>query len=81
MPETRIVSRTYGLGGYNPTKPNNNLVEQLTAIIPDEQLVNEAEERALAKADELISAISNLVDAKAFLRRLCARLIKKGLLP
>jgi hypothetical protein len=29
---TRI---TYGLGGYDPTKPNNNIVEEID--IPDEE--------------------------------------------
>ena len=81
MPETRIVSTTYGLGGYDPTKPNNNIIEQITAEISDEQLADEAEEKALANADQLIDAITNLAEAKVFLKRLCARLIKKGLLP
>jgi len=26
---------TYGLGGYDPTKPNNNIVEEID--IPDEE--------------------------------------------
>ncbi|HSG62329.1 MAG TPA: hypothetical protein VLA24_12950 [Pseudomonadales bacterium] len=26
---------TYGLGGYDPTKPNNNIVEQYEVEIPD----------------------------------------------
>lgn len=30
---------TYGLGGYNPSKPNNNIVE--ITDIPDEGEVNE----------------------------------------
>ena len=50
-------------------------------ILSDEQLADEAEEKALAKADQLIDAITNLAGAKVFLKRLCARLIKKGLLP
>ena len=41
MPET-IVSTTYGLGGYDPSKPNNNIIEQITAEISDEQLLFEA---------------------------------------
>jgi hypothetical protein len=28
-------SITYGLGGYDPTKPNNNIVEEID--IPDEE--------------------------------------------
>ena len=81
MPETRIVSTTYGVGGYDPTKPNNNIIEQITAVISDAQLADETEEKALAKAGQLIDAITNLADAKVFLKRLCARLIKKGVLP
>jgi len=81
MRETRITSTTYGLGGSNPTKPNNNIVEQVTTIISDAQLAEEAEERALAKASQLIDAITNLAEAKLFLKRLCQRLINKGLLP
>ena len=26
---------TYGIGGYNPTKPNNNIVEEID--LPDEE--------------------------------------------
>ena len=26
---------TYGIGGYDPTKPNNNIVEEID--LPDEQ--------------------------------------------
>lgn len=46
-----------------------------------EQLAEKIESEAMAKADTLIDAISNLADAKVFLKRLCARLIKKGILP
>ena len=45
MPEARVISRTYGLGGFDPTKPNNNLIEQVTAEISDERLADEAEAR------------------------------------
>ena len=41
----------------------------------------DTETQALAKVDELIDGISNLAGAKVFLKRLVARLIKKGLLP
>ena len=81
MPETRVISTVYGLGGYDPYKPNSNIVEEVTAEISDEQLVEESEVKILAKIDDLIDQIGNLNQAKAFLKRLCARLIKKGLLP
>ena len=41
----------------------------------------EDEVKTLAKADQLIDAITNLAEARVFLKRLCARLIRKGLLP
>lgn len=49
--------------------------------VSDEQLADEAETRALEKADDLIDAITNLAQARTFLKRLTARLIKKGVLP
>jgi hypothetical protein len=30
-----MKSVTYGLGGYDPTKPNNNIVEEID--LPDEE--------------------------------------------
>ncbi len=38
MPETRIVSIIYGEGGYDPTKPNNNVIEEKTKEFSDEEL-------------------------------------------
>ena len=81
MPEKRVVRIVYGLGGYDPTKPNNNIIEEITTEISNEQLADEAEEKALAGIDKLIDGISNLAEAKMFLKKLCNRLIKKGLLP
>ena len=60
---------------------NGILVNRIPYEVSDAELAEEAEEKAMAKADTLIDAISNLADAKVFLKRLCARLIKKGLLP
>ena len=48
--------------------------------LSDEQLADEAEEKALAKADELIDAITDLAQAKIFLKRLVKRLLSKGIL-
>jgi len=81
MPEARVVLRTYGLGGYDSTRPNNNLVEEITAEISDEQLAEEAEQKAMEKAEDLIDSITNLADAKVFLKRLVRRLIKNSSLP
>jgi hypothetical protein len=30
-----MKSTTYGIGGYDPTKPNNNIVEEID--LPDEE--------------------------------------------
>jgi len=80
MPETRIIQTIYGAGGYDPTKPNNNIIEEVTAEISNEQLADEAEGKAMAKAGELIDAITNLAQAKVFLKRLCQRLRKQGVI-
>ena len=73
MSKTRIVSTVYGKGGYDPTKPNNNIIEEVTAEISDEQVADEAE----AKEVQLI--IEKLPDSG--INKAWKRLIKKGLLP
>ena len=42
MPETRVVSITYGEGGYDPNLPNDNIIEQTTREFSDEELALEA---------------------------------------
>lgn len=44
MVESILMSRTvtYGIGGYDESKPNNNIVEIID--IPDEEPVNEDKE-------------------------------------
>ena len=49
--------------------------------ITEEQAADEAEQKAMAKAGEMINSISNLADAKVFLKKLCLRLFKNGALP
>jgi len=71
MPETRYIEEYKG----------GVLVNKVPYVVSDEELAEEAEVDKLSKVDALIDAITNLADAKAFLKRLCARLIKKGLLP
>lgn len=46
-----------------------------------EELAEIAERAAMEKAEELIDAISNMSEAKVFLKRLVRRLIKNGSLP
>ena len=41
MPETRIIEVTYGLGGYDPTKPLNNVIDTKTRVVSDEELYQE----------------------------------------
>lgn len=81
MPEARVVETVYGIGGFDPTKTSNNVVEQVVRVISDSELAEETEAKALAKAGQLIDAITNLAEAKVFLKRLCLRLIRKGVLP
>jgi len=50
-------------------------------VLSDEQLAEEAEQKAMEKAEDLIDSISNLAGAKVFLKRLVKRLIKNGSLP
>jgi len=71
MPKTRYI-RTYKDGVLAGEEPYE---------VSDAELADEAEAKALAKADELIDAIDSLPKARTFLKRLCTRLIRKGLLP
>jgi len=72
MPETRFIEEYDGRG---------NMINKIPYEVSDEQLADEAEERELAKAGQLIDQITNLAQAKAFLKRLYSRLLKKGYLP
>jgi len=75
MPETRIVETTYGKGGYDPTKPNNNIIEKVTAEVSDEQLAQEQADRdiaellKLADGDIKVPQIGRYLKALAKLRR------------
>ena len=72
MPETRYIEEYDNQG---------NIINKIPYEVSDEQLADEAEERELAKAGQLIDQITNLAQAKRFLKRLCSRLLKKGYLP
>ena len=72
MPETRFIEEYDNQG---------NVINRIPYEVSDEQLADEAEERELAKAGQLIDQITNLAQAKTFLKRLCSRLLKKGYLP
>lgn len=49
--------------------------------VSDEQLAEEADIAIFEKANTLIDNIKTLTDTKAFLKKLVARLIKRGALP
>jgi hypothetical protein len=57
-------SIVYGLGGYDPSKPNDNIVEEIE--IEDELVINSAIDSAIAKlsalglTDEEIQAITKM---------------------
>jgi len=72
MPETRFIEEYDNQG---------NVINRIPYEVSDEQLADEAEERELAKAGQLIDQITDLAQAKAFLKRLCSGLLKKGYLP
>ena len=72
MPETRYIEEYDNQG---------NMINKIPYEVSDEQLTDEAEERELAKAGQLIDQITNLAQTKRFLKRLCSRLLKKGYLP
>ena len=60
MPENRKVATAYGVGGYDPTKPNNNIIEEVTKVISDEELAIEAVEQETAAAnDQALVAYKN----------------------
>lgn len=71
MPETRYII----------TFKDGKEVSREPYIVTDEQIADETEANALSKVDDLIDQITTLAQVKVFLKRLCARLIKKRLLP
>lgn len=72
MPETRYVRR-FDIEG--------NELEPEPYEVSDEQLADEQEQALMEKAEEIIDGISNLDDAKVFLKKLCKRLFKNDALP
>ena len=60
---------------------DGKLIDSEPYEVSDEQLADEQEKQVMEKADVLIDSIENLADAKRFLKRLVARLIKNGGLP
>lgn len=61
----------YGVGGFDPSKPDNNIVERYEINVPDEQLAVDAAEAAIRQhvdpsqpdlsADDLQSALLTVV--------------------
>ena len=56
-------------------------VNRIPYEVSDEELAEEAERKVIERAEEMIDAISNLSEAKIFLKKLCLRLFKNGALP
>jgi hypothetical protein len=52
---------TYGIGGFDPTKPNNNIVEEYEVEVPDPEPTPEEQIAALqAAVDTLTLALLEL---------------------
>ena len=83
MPETRYRTEYTYSEDLSPEEmtPVNATVEEIPYEVSDKQLAEEAERKAMEKAKEMIDSISNLADAKVFLKKLCLRLFKNGALP
>ena len=71
-PETRYIE-TYDNQG--------NLIDKEPYQVSDDELADEVEARAMARADELIDGIDSMATARVFLKRLVKRQIRKGVLP
>lgn len=71
MPETR----------YAEIFKDGVLIGTEPYVVSDEQLVEEADIALFEKVNTMIDDINNLAQAKVFLKKLVARLIKRGALP
>lgn len=53
---------TYGIGGYDPTKPNNNIIEQYEVEVPDpEPTESELLQAQIAEQQAIIEALAILI--------------------
>ena len=67
---------------YDDVLPGGNVLTFFDPPPPTQEELDEmAESAALAQAEDLIDAITNLAEAKVFLIRLVRRLIRNGSLP
>ena len=80
MSETRIAEIVYGLGGFDPTKPNNNVIDTKTRIVSDEELAEETDQKDLLAKIALISGLTH-AQLAIVVERIAKRLVNKGLLP
>lgn len=71
MPETRYIEEF----------KNGELVRRVPYEVSDTELTEELDRAAMAKAEEMIDSITSLAGAKVFLKKLCLRLFKNGVLP
>jgi hypothetical protein len=59
---TTIKHTTYGIGGYDPTKPNNNIIEQYEVEVPDpEPTESELLQAQIAEQQAIIEALAILI--------------------
>ena len=77
MPETKIVSTGYGVGGHDTTKPNNNIIEQVTKVVSDAEL---DVEKVGFDADQVIKTAISAFKSWATLTPAQKDRILKGLL-
>lgn len=79
MPETRYERIEH----YRSDEQGGGLinVDEIAYEVSDEELAEEQERNLMAKAEQMIDGISNLPEAKIFLKKLCKRLFKNGALP
>ena len=76
--QQKLQPRERGVAVY---KNSEFLGYEDIVTLSDKQFAEEAERKVMDNVDTLIDEITNLAQAKIFLKRLCKRLNKNGLLP
>ena len=71
MPETRYIEEF----------KDGQLINTIPYEVSDEDLAEEQDRDAMKLAENMTDNISNLADAKLFLKKLCLRLFKSRALP
>ena len=71
MPETRYIKEFR----------NGVLINTIPYEVSDEEIAEEQDRDAMKLAEDMIDGITNLAQARLFLKKLCRRLLKNGVLP